>query len=202
MRSGVLKFIGAFGGGVCASLLATRIDRAPVDKVIIALIVLLIGFLAFALAFKYQLPRRMWSLLGLDAMVVSALVFDGDKILLVMDDERQPPWFVPPSAHVSCFTSLRGGIHQAVIRTVKSEAGIDIEMPAYPIGIAVTRIAEPVFAQSEKQWSGEGHDTHHDYYFVGTLAPDSPEIKTKAKGTYDWYGGERPESYKARGHSS
>lgn len=180
-----LKLIGTLGISVCASLLATRIDRVPVDRVIIALIVGIVFFLVLALAVYYHLPRRLWSLLELDAIVVSALVFDGDKVLLVRDDERQPPWLVPPSAHVGCFTSLRGGPHHAVIRTIRNETGINIDMPAYPVGIAVTQLAQPVFAQSEKQWSGEGHDTHHDFYYVGTLV--RPRKIFGAIGAYDWY---------------
>jgi hypothetical protein len=186
MRSGgILKLFGALGLSVCASLLAARIDRAPVDRVVVALFVGVVGFLILALAFYYHMPRRLWSLLELDAIVVSALVFDGEKVLLVRDEELQPPWLVPPSAHVGFFTSLRGGPHQAVIRTVKSEVGIDIEMPAYPVGQAVTQMALPVFAQSEKQWSGEGHDTHHDFYYVASLA--RPRKAFGARGAYDWY---------------
>ncbi|MEK6406580.1 MAG: hypothetical protein AABN34_06415 [Acidobacteriota bacterium] len=167
--------------GVAATLLASRIERVRVDS-------LTVGFVAVVivgLAFYIQLPRRLWSLLGLDAVVVSALVFDGDKILLVRDDQRQPPWLVPPSAHVGCFTSLRWGPHQAVIRTIRRETGIEIEMPTYPMGAATTQITLPFFAQSEKQWSGEGHHTHHDFYYVGTLA--SPRKVFGARGTYDWY---------------
>lgn len=108
-------------------------------------------------------------LLGLDAIVVSALVFDGDKILLVRDDERQPPWLVPPSTRVGCFMLLRRP-HQAVIRTVRSETGIDIEMPAYPMGVATTPMAHPYFTQSEKQWWERVMTLIMTFIMSGTLA--------------------------------
>lgn len=93
----------------------------------------------------------------------------------------------PPSAHVRCFSQWNGGPHEAVIKHVRDEAGINIEIDApaeMDFGRGATPIAVPFFAQSEDQRFREGHAIHHDFYYLGRVADGSS--KNRPRGYYQW----------------
>jgi hypothetical protein len=172
----------AFGIAVFASWLANRIDQTPLTALIVGLSVF--GFLVVAL--KLDWHKRIVSLFKPEAIVVSALVFDGDDILLVEEGEPRGRWVVPPSAHVRCLSRLQEGPHEAVIREIKDRAGIAIQIdrPDEDDGRGARTIPVPCFAQSERQSRSEGHATHHDFYYVGRLVHERPQ--TKLPGKYQW----------------
>jgi 8-oxo-dGTP pyrophosphatase MutT (NUDIX family) len=148
-----------------------------------------IFFVVAYLTFRLELPRIIGSKLHSEAMVVSALVFDQDDVLLVLEEKHLPPWLVPPSAHLKWFTNLEGGPHQAVIMEIKEEAGIDIQIDG-PAGLPVRRgrgawrLPQPCIVQSEHQFEGEGHEVHHDFYYIGHLRGER-EVR-KPIGKYEW----------------
>lgn len=141
----------------------------------------------------YFYSRYLGSLWGAEAIVVSALVLDGDKVLLTKEEAhgRHKPWLLPPAAHLLWHTVLKEAPHQAVITEVREKAGIDIQIDAAKRverhDRVVMELAKPFFVQSEKQqWWLEGHAIHYNFYYIGHLL-DSREV-TKAKGNYEWVG--------------
>lgn len=142
-------------------------------------------------AILFYLKRFIGFFQGAEAIVVSALVFDADKVLLVREEThgRHRPWLLPPAAHLLGHTALTGPPHQAVINGVKEEAGIDIQIDSPEEGatLAATQLPKPFFVQSEnQQWRWEGHATHHNFYYIGHLLGDREVTKVNAK--YEWVG--------------
>src|SRR5437016_1205478 len=90
-----------FGAAVIAGWVASRLEQNPVAVFVVGLSV----FVLVILALYYKIPAIVGSLFELEATVVSVLVFDGNEVLLLRDEERH--WYVPPSAHVGCFRQLK-----------------------------------------------------------------------------------------------
>jgi hypothetical protein len=157
--------------------------------VVFAIAVTIVGVIVFAvLSFWLELKwlSVVESLLKQESVVASVFVFDGDQVLLVEDEENDPPWLVPPSTRIRCFTAHKGGPDKAIIRQVKSESGIGIQIDRPGGGTkAVTPIAVPFFAQSERQFSWLGRKTYHDFYYLGHLVDDQRKILNPNRG-YKW----------------
>jgi hypothetical protein len=188
------EFIGSIGvlvGPLWVIWVFFRYSPVTLDIVptIIAIAVALAGFVLFLiLSFRLELRwlRVVETLLKQESVVASVFVFDGSKVLMVEDNANNTPWLVPPNARIRCFTAHKGGPEEAVIQQVKTESGIGIEIDRPTGGTqAVTPIARPLFAQSERQFSSLGKKTYHDFYYLGHLIDDQHPI-TNPNGSYKW----------------
>lgn len=146
---------------------------------------------AFALYAVFHYSRQWISSRYAEAIVVSALVFEHGKVLLVKEesDGQHDPWLLPPGAHWPGHRRRGAGPQQAVINEVKDKGGVDIQIdaPAGALeGTSVSPLPKPTFVQSEHQLLGglDSHKTHHNYYYIGHLA--GQQNPAKVRGNYEW----------------
>jgi hypothetical protein len=145
----------------------------------------LVMILCTVIALKFRLFNYLSRVFQREATIASVFVFDGQKVLLVRDADRDTPWFVPPSAHVRC--SSKGGPHRSVLEQLQKETGLDVRIDARD-KLGADRGSEPsalpIFARREEPSPREGHSVHYDFYYLGYVHGPA-EIKD-AKGDYAW----------------
>ncbi len=155
--------------GIIASVIANAFFATPAIAIGFAAVATLV---AATLSFFISRYPRFFGM-G-DALAVSMIIFDGDGKLLVYCSGRQRKW-IPPGTHVR-----RGEPpHEAALRSVREDTGYEAAFHPWHDALRqldriVTQVPQPYTVQVEHQLPWEGHTTHYDMVYIGTVSSQNP----------------------------